>query len=294
MKVSVCIVTYNHAKYIAQTLECALMQQTDFDYEILIGEDDSSDGTREICKEYASKYPDKIRLFLNDRKNVIFIDGKPTGRWNFFNLLKNADGKYIALCEGDDYWTSSNKLQEQADFLDNHSECSICFHDVEMVDGRGQFMSVMSPRRIREIYTLDDLLKENFIPTCSVLFRQGLLTPYPDWLYTFPVADWSLHILNAHYGNIGYIHKVMGVYRNHGEGIWNSLKEITKIKNNLKMYRLLGKYLDARFRNKIRAMILFCYLKIFEKRIGMGLQSVGLGRIVDVYRRLFYPGRPRR
>jgi glycosyltransferase involved in cell wall biosynthesis len=102
--ISVNIVTYNHEPYIAQAIEGALMQKTNFPYEVLIGEDDSSDGTREICKEYAAKHPDKIRLFLNDRKNVIYINGQPTGRWNFINLLKNTKGKYVAFCEGDDYW----------------------------------------------------------------------------------------------------------------------------------------------------------------------------------------------
>lgn len=86
--VSVKMITYNHEPYIAQAIEGALMQKTDFPYEILIGEDNSSDGTREICKRYADEYPDKIRLFLNDRKNVIYINGRPTVRWNFVNLLK--------------------------------------------------------------------------------------------------------------------------------------------------------------------------------------------------------------
>ena len=89
MKASVLITTYNHEKYIRQALDSVLMQKTDFDFEILIGEDDSKDLTREICKEYAEKYASKVRLFLNDRANVIYLNGKPTGRWNFINLLNH-------------------------------------------------------------------------------------------------------------------------------------------------------------------------------------------------------------
>ena len=83
-------VLYNHYKYISQAIEGALMQKTDFPIEILIGEDNSIDGTREICKKYAEKFPTKIRLFLNDRKNVVYVNGKPTGKWNFINLLNNS------------------------------------------------------------------------------------------------------------------------------------------------------------------------------------------------------------
>jgi len=289
MKVTVSLVTYNHERFIAKALNSILMQETNFPYEIIVGEDDSQDRTREIVQEYKRRYPDKIRLFLNSRDNVIFINNKPTGRWNFINNLKHAEGEYIAVLDGDDYWTSPHKLQKQVDFLNSHPECSVCFHDVEMVDNKEQLMQVLSPKKKKEIYTLNDLLKGNFIPACSVMFRRGLFGSYPEWIYTFPIADWPLHILNAHYGEIGHICEVMGVYRNHGEGIWNSIEEIDQIRNNLEMSRNLVRHLDPRFKNRIRTRILFWHLKIVEKKVGMGLQSAGLGAIVDAYRRLFYP-----
>src|SRR5690606_24113344 len=122
MKLSVCIQTYNHAPYIAQALDSVLMQETDFDFEILLGEDESTDGTREICQEYARQHPDKIRLFLNSRENVIYINGRPTGRWNFMNNLRHVRGEYVALLDGDDYWTDPRKLQKQVDVLDASPE----------------------------------------------------------------------------------------------------------------------------------------------------------------------------
>ena len=115
---------------IAQAVDSALMQEVDFNYETLIGEDDSSDGTREIVKAYGEAYPDRIRLFLNGRKNVISTDGRPTGRWNFFNTLRHATGEYVVLLEGDGFWTGSFKLQRQLEYLDSSPQCSMCFHDL--------------------------------------------------------------------------------------------------------------------------------------------------------------------
>jgi len=116
--VSVCVQTYQHVNYIKDCLDGILMQKTTFPSEILLGEDASTDGTREVCIEYAEKYPKKIRLFLHHRKNNIKINGSPTGRFNFLYNLYSARGKYIAICEGDDYWTDPYKLQKQVDFLD--------------------------------------------------------------------------------------------------------------------------------------------------------------------------------
>ena len=113
MKASVLVPTYNHARYISQCLDSLISQKTNFEFEIIVGEDDSTDNTRNICKEYEKNYPDSIRLFLNDRSNVIYLNGKPSGRWNLMNLLLHARGEYIAICEGDDYWTDSEKLNKQ-------------------------------------------------------------------------------------------------------------------------------------------------------------------------------------
>ena len=115
--VSVCVQTYNHEKYIKQCLDSILAQVTSFDFEIILGEDDSNDNTRNICIDYAKNSPEKIKLFLRHRKDVIYINNVPTGRYNFISNLNESRGKYIALCEGDDYWTDKNKLQKQVDFL---------------------------------------------------------------------------------------------------------------------------------------------------------------------------------
>lgn len=124
---SICVQTYEHVSFIKKCLEGLLLQKTTFPFEILLGDDGSTDGTREICIEYAEKFPNKIRLFLHHRENNIKINGSPTGRFNFLYNLYNARGKYIAFCEGDDYWTDPLKLQKQVDFLETNEGYSLCF-----------------------------------------------------------------------------------------------------------------------------------------------------------------------
>ena len=293
MKVSVCITTYNHEKYIAQAIESVLMQKTDFDFEIIIGEDDSSDNTRDISKEYKAKHPEKINLFLNDRANVIYINGKPTGRWNFINNLKHAQGEYIALLEGDDYWTDSCKLQKQADYLDAHPECALCFHDVQAVyDNELREPETLTPINKKEVYALEDIIKGNFIHTCSVMFRNGLFGDFPDWFYSTPMADWPLHILNAQYGDIGYIRDIMGAYRIHKGGIWSTTDLIYKLEKTVVVYQIINAHLNYRYKKILKSHIRYYKFKIAEKKIGLFLIERGLHGFVHLYRKIFYPSSP--
>src|SRR5688572_23850951 len=124
MKVSVLVMTYNHARFIRQALDSVLMQRTGFDFEVLISEDCSTDGTREIVVEYARRHPHTITLLLSEanlRSNAVVTRG-----------IDAARGEYIALLDGDDYWTSPDKLRKQAAFLDSHSECALCFHNARV------------------------------------------------------------------------------------------------------------------------------------------------------------------
>src|SRR4051812_21193461 len=134
--VSVAVQTYQHKAYIKDCLEGILMQKTNFPFEILLGEDRSTDGTREICMEYAKKYPDKIKLFLHHRENNIRINGRQTGLFNFLYNFFSAGGKYIAICEGDDYWTDPFKLQKQVDEMEVHLDINICSHPAVIIDDK--------------------------------------------------------------------------------------------------------------------------------------------------------------
>ncbi len=238
-KLSVIIITYNHEKYIKECLDSILSQKTDFDLEILLGEDDSEDRTREICIEYAEKYPEKISLFLHDRNNVIYVNGKPTGNYNFIYSITKARGEYIAICEGDDYWIDDCKLQKQVDALEKHKEHSICFHDVVECYEDSKKSNFLACKKQKEVTLLQDILQRNYIPTCSVVFRNQNITNIPHWFVKSMAGDWLLHLINAQYGSILYIDKVMGVHRIHQGCIWSSNTHIKNILTSLEIYDLL-------------------------------------------------------
>jgi len=248
MKVSVAIFAYNHERFIRQAIDSALMQQVDFDYEIVIGEDCSMDDTRAIVADYQKRFPRRICLLLSE-KNL-------GGRKNLTRTLRNCQGEYVALLDGDDYWTSPYKLQKQVDFLDSHPECAICFHEVTVFDEDGSG----GPRNYcradqKKISTLEDLLSKNFIPTCSVMYRNGLVNELPDWYYAVPVGDWPFHILVAQHGNIGYIDEVMGAYRKHPGGVLSRLDRGELFLQDLEVLRQINAGLNFRYEDRIRAVV---------------------------------------
>lgn len=220
--VSVCVITYNHRNYISQCLESILMQQTNFPFEIILGEDESSDGTRELCIEYANKH-DKIKLLLRSRKDVIYINGKPSGRFNYIESAKAASGKYISICEGDDYWTDPHKLQKQVDFLEANPDYAICFHEAKKLyeDGTETLFNNIGHDATFNFY---HLTQRNFISTASYVFRvHDHLHPLPGWFSKLSAGDWGLHLLNATKGKIFFMNECMSVYRIHSAGMWSSM-----------------------------------------------------------------------
>jgi glycosyltransferase involved in cell wall biosynthesis len=255
VKVSISITTYNHEQFIAQALDSVLMQESDFDYEIVLGEDESQDRTREICIEYARWHPNRIRLFLRSRKDVIYINGKPTGRFNFVENLKAARGEYIALLDGDDYWTDPHKLQKQVDFLDRHPSCAICFHPVRRIYEDGSREPEVIPENRKPFYGLEDLVERNFVPTCSTMFRSGLFGDFPDWFHKMWFADWPLHVLNAEHGQIGCIEEVMGVYRTHGSSVIATRTPVEGLQAYLDFYAQLNARYAHRFDNTIKRVM---------------------------------------
>lgn len=239
--VSVIVLTYNHQEYIGQCLDAILKQQTSFDFEVIVGEDESSDGTREICIRYAEKYPEVIRLFLRNRKDVIYIGGRATGRYNFIESLKAAKGKYIALCEGDDYWTDNNKLQRQADFLAANIDYSICFHDVQIFhQQKNQFIEDQITPRVESTTDRLDLAKGNYIHTPSVFFVNDFEVPH--WFKESPIGDWSLYMIMIGNRKIGKMNGTMAVYRVHNQGIWSTQSQDYRNEKTRESIRLLLKY----------------------------------------------------
>jgi glycosyltransferase involved in cell wall biosynthesis len=271
---SIVMIAYNMEQYIRQAIDSVLAQQVDFDYELVIGEDRSTDRTREIVLEYAARWPDRIRPILRDVNLGM--------NRNFKETLLQARGRFIALLDSDDYWTSSDKLQRQMEFLRSHPECSICFHNTLVLYEQGdqpthpfhmehpdQLISRPIPKPIS---TLADLAAGNFMQTGSVMFRAGLYGALPSWYLDMPTFDWPLHVLNAEHGAIGYIDEVLGTYRVHSAGFWSMqmvrYQRISDVEAMIRGYRHIDQHTGGRFRETIRGQL----LPLFRRAAGIQLE----------------------
>lgn len=213
--VSICCITYNHSLFIRECIDGFMMQETNFDYEIIINDDASTDGTREILLEYKNKYPEKFKLILQVENQWSQGVRGIFARFTF----PRARGKYIALCEGDDYWTDPFKLQKQVDFLEANPDFSICFHPVEILENGEIYPDDL--KKVADETTILDLAKGNYIHTPSVVFRNLPECWGNDLIKKSPVGDYVLHMLNARHGKIKKLAETMAVYRK-GVGIWSS------------------------------------------------------------------------
>jgi glycosyltransferase involved in cell wall biosynthesis len=258
--ISVCVITYNHKEFISRCLDSILEQQTRFEFEILIGEDASSDGTREICIEYAKKYPDKIRLFLHSRQNNICIDGEATGRFNFTYSLFSSRGKYIALCDGDDFWTDPLKLQKQVDFLENAPEYSFCYHQSDWIDDEGSFLQSRDVDNGHES-TMDIgkaiLSGGGSFATASLVFRSAFIRELPEWFLKFRSGDTSLLFLLALHGRGKFMPFRGSCYRIHSGGLNSSVqnnvtKKVEWQKDDINLLNAFNDYTSGRYLSTIQ------------------------------------------
>jgi len=244
--ISVLMITYNHEKFIAQAIESVLIQQVNFKYEIVIGEDCSTDRTKDIVVDYQEKYSDRIKL-LSQEKNAGMHK-------NFIDAYYSCRGKYIALLEGDDYWTDPHKLQKQVEFLEANPEYVICFHRVKVLEKNRFVEDDITEQRYNNIITfpvnLNNLLTlGNFIHTPSVVFR-NIIKEYP-WEYLLsPVGDYFLYIILAKNGYIKRLEDVMAVYRK-GVGVWSSLNNREMTKKILIYQSCILSYLEEKTQKQI-------------------------------------------
>lgn len=210
-KVSICCLSYNHAKFIRDALDGFVMQETEFPYEILIHDDASTDGTQDILREYQGKYPEKIKLYLE--KENQFSKGK-----NISEILyPYAEGEYIALCEGDDFWTDRSKLQRQVEYLDFHPFHSACFHKAGIISEEG-FDHRLYEHLQEKDYGSNQLVLQWTIPTASFMFRRRYCTKIPKDA-RFMYDDIVNFLTMAENGKIHCMDRVMSMYRRHAESI---------------------------------------------------------------------------
>lgn len=261
IKVSVFLATYNHAPYIAQAIESAVNQETDFDYEILIGEDFSTDATRDIVKKYAEKYPNKIRTFLYDRNMG--------GHTNVDTLIQASRGHYLAWLEGDDYWTDTKKLQKQANVLDNHADVMISFHNVSLVNQEGVYQGdFFTDNAPPELTDINRLIMGNYIHTPSCMFRHHVAEIIQPWIHFLTLGDWPRHLLLAEHGKIHYLPDIMAAYRNTQSGVWSQRPLADKYKKMLEVLHAFNCHTK-----KKHDQVVFDSLTLWHERL-MALEEV--------------------
>jgi glycosyltransferase involved in cell wall biosynthesis len=248
-RVSVAVIAYNHERFIAQAIKSVLAQKVNFEVELLIGEDCSTDGTRWIVQDYARKYPNVVRALLPD-KNL-------GAAKNLVSVIEACAGNFIACLEGDDFWTDPQKLAKQVAFLDANSDCASCFHNaIAFSDDQGNASPDLSLNKksnrlmcrpgTKPRYAQKEFFKGFVPPTCSVMFRREAVGKFPPWFEKLSVGDLPLHVLCAEHGMAGYLQDVMAAYRLHSGSSWSSRLFLNKTMLEIEMFEELERYLLSR------------------------------------------------
>lgn len=285
MKVSVVILTYNQKAFIGKAIESALAQETDFDFEILVGDDCSTDGAQEVISSYQKNYPNKVKAVLHS-KNL-----GQNGLFNTIETLKLAQGKYIAPMDGDDYWTNTKKLQKQVDFMESHPDFSACFHNALVTYEDGSPSHELNTPGQKTVVTIEDLIGEDeiwFMATSAVMFKNGLMY-YPEWFLQSTSGDIPRYVILAKQGPIGYVPGVMSVYRKNrgGASFKDHYRDARFLHNRIQMYNGINKELDYQYdkflkRNISRyyRMMLDArqYQKSYFRRAGLAVKYLNLGK----------------
>lgn len=274
-KVSVCMIAYNHQAYIAQALDSILAQKTNFPFEIVIGDDNSTDDTGRICKEYAERFPGKIRYHLRE-KNLGMMP-------NFITTLGECEGTYIALCEGDDYWIDDSKLQTQADFLDNNPDHSLCCHNHYLLIKEKLVPVGLDFPEPGRIITTEEYLIDPFFHTTSYFFRNTAMPhPFPDWYKDVLAGDHFLVLFISMKGKMTCLNKRISVFRQHGKSVSYTRTRLDIKKNFVRHLELFNEYSNGRYEKQVRKVIHTWDLlyKVYEpigyfKKLGYFLRNTG-------------------
>jgi glycosyltransferase involved in cell wall biosynthesis len=227
--VSVCMITYNHAPYIAQAIEGVLGQRTDFAFELVIGEDCSTDNTRQICEQFARQHPGTIRLLPGEPNMGVSC--------NFLRTLNACTGRYVAFCEGDDYWQKPDKLQVQVGVLEAHSSATLTAGGAQILYQDTQ--QVTQDVRNLEYFTFNDLLEDNVLgsATASILVRRDCISEKDKSLLAqSPIGDWTLSLVCLAHGDGIYLREPMSCYRIHDQGVWGRMSPAQRVTTKSRMY----------------------------------------------------------
>ncbi|MDR1026377.1 MAG: glycosyltransferase [Lactobacillus sp.] len=273
-KIQVVVVTYNHEKYIAQAITNALGQQGEFEIEVMVFDDASTDKTREVVMEIANN-DDRVKLFTN-AKNIMLEK-------NLQKALSHIDSDYFAFCEGDDFWTNKFKLQEQMNMLEEKHSLIMNYHHVLYFNQETgeKSLNKVQLKTNKDVMTLEDVIVSYPIRNFSSCFYRGsLLDKVNPNIFGMYMADWLFHIETARYGQIGVIRTPMSQYRVHGTSLWSSMTVKEKLNKNIEMAKMYNKFYGYQY-NDLFSRCIASYEKDL-KAIGNVVNGSTLGKAAAV------------
>lgn len=231
MRVSVCVVTYNHEQFLGEALDSIIQQELDYPIEIEIGEDRSTDKTLKICQEYKGKYPHIVNLHVNET-NLGY-------NWNFYRTLERCNGDFIAVLDGDDFWTDINKLKKQVEFLEENPEYSLCFSKYYVSNENSELIDITG---FSGHFKLNDVLNGKCPGTRTVVFRKEFFpSTLPKEFDDISYADHILFALIAQLGPIFGFDEPLAAYRMNSKSLYASKSMETRSLNIIRNYELMKK-----------------------------------------------------
>ena len=270
VKVSVVMLTYQHAPYVSRAIDSVLEQTTAFPYELIIGDDASRDGTQEIVCAYRDRHPDRIRLILHDRNQGI--------EKNLQAILSRCRGELLAILEGDDFWTHPGKLRNQVLVFDASPDVALCGHrsvtvrDGEVVEGSEW------PRHSRARMSVADAFSGTLFHTCTMMFRGKAVAALPPAIWSIFPLDRALQISLSQGGEVAFLAEVMAAYRIHSGGVWSGLSKAEKHETNLEFFRRILPLTSPRYRRLARQEVYRRWRALVLEDLREGRSSTALRR----------------
>ena len=269
-KVTVLVTTYNHERYLGDALESALRQQGDVDYEVLVADDASSDGTTRVALSYRDRHPDTVRV-LRPVRNL-------GANEMFLSALEEVRGDYVALLDGDDAWAGSDKLARQAAFLDANPEVSGCFHDSTLVYDDGSHPPRDALAALRQpVLDLADIIVRPLIPTSTLMYRHLEGAELRRWFEAVAGQawdrvihiDWLMLMLLAQQGPLVRLDGMSATYRVHGGGVWSSIGRLAQLADERLVYRRIARLLPAAVRPAVTMGLVRCAVEVTVEEAGI-------------------------
>ena len=250
MTLNVILVTYNHSKFIQDSLRGILFQKTNFDFDIIVADDYSTDDTLAQIREVEAKSTISFR-YLSSERNLGISQ-------NYRRAFEACDAKYVAVLEGDDFWTTPDRLQKHVDFLEHHYECAMSYNRFirgNIEAARYVVFPEMDSSKEYHLFTARDVASNNIIGNFSCcVYRKSALDTLPKEMFDFTTYDWFTNIMVGKAGMIGCLTDVMSFYRIHSEGMWSSNDEIANMNKLLEYIQLYDEFTDHMFQDEFASL----------------------------------------